>query len=58
VVHLVAVWGKTYEVTTLQRSKGIWSASGEYLGKIVTVLDRSELSALRRWADVARHKGG
>lgn len=54
----VEVWGKRIEVDVHQKSKSVWIASGEYLGKRFDASDRSQNSALKRWQEAARSRGG
>ncbi len=53
-VHRVEVWGRSYTVTTHQKSKSVWIAVGEYMGKRIEVKDRSEATAIKAWRDAAR----
>ncbi len=55
--HRVEVWGKSYTVTTYQKSKTVWIAVGEYMGKRIEVKDRSEATAIKWWREAARFKG-
>ncbi len=52
-VHTVEVWGKSYSVFTRQKSKSVWIAVGEYMGKWIEVKDRSEATAIKAWRDAA-----
>ncbi len=47
--HRVEVWGKSYTVTTRQKSKSVWIAVGDYMGKTIEVKDRSKATAIKRW---------
>ncbi len=53
----VEVWGKSYIVITRQKSKSVWIAVGDYMGKRIEVKDRSEATAIKGWRDAARFKG-
>lgn len=53
----VIVWDKPYDVSVHQRSKSVWVASGDYLGKPVSVTDRTRTSALKRWREAAQYRG-
>jgi hypothetical protein len=53
----VTVWGKPYVVLVYQSSKSVWEASGEYMGEPITVKDRTEGTALKRWIEAARYRG-
>ncbi len=54
--HTVEVWGKSYTVTTYQKSKSVWIAVGDYMGKRIEVEDRSKTTAIKAWRDAARFK--
>jgi hypothetical protein len=56
--HKVIVWGHPFTVTVYQKSKSVWIAVGTYLGERIESKDRSEGSALMRWKEAARYKGG
>ena len=56
-VDRVEVWGKSYTVITRQKSKSVWIAVGEYMGKRIEVKDRSKSTAIKAWRDAARFKG-
>ncbi len=56
-VHIVEIWGKTYTVTTDQKSKSVWTAAGNYMGKRIECNDRSKATAIKRWREAARSKG-
>ena len=55
--HNVEVWGKSYTITTHQRSKSVWIAVGEYMGETIEVKDRSKATAIKLWREAARYKG-
>ncbi len=55
--HTVEVWGKSYTVITHQKSKSVWIAVGEYMGKRIEVKDRSKGAAIKRWREATRFKG-
>ena len=55
--HTVEVWGKSYTVITHQKSKSVWIAVGEYMGKRIEVKDRSKGAAIKRWQEATRFKG-
>ncbi len=55
--HTVEVWGKSYTVTTYQKSKTVWIAVGEYMGKRIEVKGRSKTTAIKRWQEATRFKG-
>jgi len=53
----VIVWGKPQVVSVDRRSKSVWVAVGDYMGEPITVQDRSESAALKRWREAATYKG-
>jgi hypothetical protein len=55
--HAVVIKGKPYTVTTHQRSKTVWVASGGYMGKDISIGARSEQAALGLWRGAARYRG-
>lgn len=57
-IHKVNVWDKPCEVSVHKKSASVWVASGTYLGEVVQVEDRSEMSAVKRWREAATYKGG
>ena len=57
-VHTVEVWGKSYTVTTRQKSKSVWVAVGVYMGESIQIEDRSKGAAIKRWKERAHSKGG
>ena len=56
-IHIVKVWDEPHEVSVRQKSKSVWIASGDYMGKPLQTQDRSESAALMRWREAARYKG-
>jgi hypothetical protein len=50
---VVSVWGEDYEVSLSKNSQRRWTASGDYLGDIVSEMDRSSRTALKRWKEAA-----
>lgn len=54
----IEVWGEQVPVDVYQRSKSVWVAVGEYMGQRIETKDRSAGSALLRWKEAARYKGG
>lgn len=54
----VEVWGQQVAVDVYQQSKSVWIASGEYMGQYIQTKDRSAGSALLRWKEAARYRGG
>jgi hypothetical protein len=53
----VSVWGKPYEISLYRKSKSVWIAVGDYMGTTITVQDRSEGAAIKRWREAAEHRG-
>jgi len=56
--HRVVVWGQQYPVTTYQKSKSVWVATGEYMDESHSTEDRTEGAAVKRWREWAQYKGG
>ena len=56
--HMVRVWEgeEPVEITVVQKSKSVWVASGEYMGKSITVQGRSANSAAALWKDAAHYR--
>ncbi|WP_167392201.1 hypothetical protein [Mesorhizobium sophorae] len=54
----VEVWGKKVEVSVYQKSKTVWEAVGDYMGESIRTTDRTRSTALKRWKEAARYKGG
>jgi hypothetical protein len=54
----VVVWNEPCSVSVYRKSKTVWVAVGEYMGERIEVKDRSEGTALLRWKEAARYKGG
>lgn len=54
----VEVWGRQVPVEVHQKSKSVWIASGTYMDQHIQTQDRSRGSALLRWKEAARYKGG
>ncbi|MBB2964733.1 hypothetical protein [Methylobacterium sp. R2-1] len=55
--HRVIVWQKPYMISTAQRSKSVWIASGDYEGQSIQTQDRTEGAAIKRWCEAARYRG-
>jgi hypothetical protein len=53
----VLVRGKSHDVSVYQKSKSVWIAVGDYMGARITVQDRSEGAALKRWQETAHYMG-
>jgi hypothetical protein len=57
VERTVRVHGELRKIIVYQKSKSIWVAVGDYMGKPLEVKDRSASSAEKAWADAARFRG-
>lgn len=55
--HIVKVWDEQFEITVAQKSKSVWIAVGQYMGKTLEVQGRSESSAVAHWREAARYRG-
>lgn len=53
----VVVWGKPQEVTVSMKSKTVWIAVGDYMGKRVETKGASEGAAVKRWKEAAEYSG-
>ena len=53
----VMVWDQPHEITVYQKSKSVWIATGDYMGKTVEVKSSSSGSATKLWIDAARYRG-
>ena len=53
----VRVWGKEYEVKADRLSPSVWRATGNYMGELHSVQDRTERSAVKRWREWAEYRG-
>ena len=52
----VKVWDK-HEVTVYKKSKSVWIAAGEYMGKRLEVKGRTDAQAEKAWRDTATYRG-
>jgi hypothetical protein len=57
VKHTVLVWDKPEEVSAYQKSKTVWIASGQYMGKIIVEKGTSEAAAIMHWRKTAEYRG-
>jgi hypothetical protein len=55
--HTVNVWDEPHEIAVRQKSKSVWIAVGEYMGKRLEVKGRTESQAANNWREAARYKG-
>lgn len=53
----VQVWERPYQISVHQKSKTVWVAVGEYMGKTISVQDRTKGAAAKRWKEAARYRG-
>ena len=53
----VLVWDKPHIVSVNRKSKSVWVAVGDYMGKTIRVQDRSEGAAVKRWREAAEYRG-
>jgi hypothetical protein len=54
---LVLVRDTPHYVNVYQKSNSAWIAVGDYMGARITVQDRSEGTALKRWQETAHYRG-
>lgn len=54
--HIVKPWenDEPCEITVIQKSKSVWIAVGQYMGKEV---GRTENNAVALWRDAAHYRG-
>ena len=55
--HKVTVWGQQYTVTVYQKSKSVWVAVGDYMGKPFEIKARSAGAAVDAWKLEAEYEG-
>jgi hypothetical protein len=53
----VVVWDQPYEVSVHQKSKAVWIARGEYMGKTIETKGETQGAAVLRWREAARYRG-
>ncbi len=53
----VMVWNKPHVVTLHHESKTVWIATGDYMGRPLSVKDRTQGAALKRWRQAATDRG-
>jgi hypothetical protein len=53
----VTVWDEKLEIRVYQKSKSVWVAVGEYMGRPLEVTGRSANTAAAHWREAARYKG-
>jgi hypothetical protein len=52
---MIPVWGKLCEVTVYRKSKAVWEAIGDYLGKTYRVTRGTRGAAVNAWAKAAEY---
>lgn len=55
-VDTVEAYPETCEVSTYQRGKTVWIATGTFMGESLQQKGRSEATALRNWQDIAEFR--
>jgi len=55
--HTVIVWDKPCEVSVYQKSKTVWWAVGDYMGKTIRVKGRTASDAATQWRRAATYAG-
>ena len=53
----VKVWEKPCEISVYQKSKTVWIAVGEYMGKRIETKGSSPSAAAAHWREAARYRG-
>lgn len=56
--HRVTIWNEECELQADKMSKSVWRATGTYKGETYQTTDRTETTAVKRWIEWARYKGG
>lgn len=54
---VVKVWDEQIEISIVQKSKSVWVAYCEYMGKRIDVQGRSANTAAAKWRDAAKYRG-
>jgi hypothetical protein len=54
----VKVWDEPQDVQLYQKSKSVWIAVGQYLGRTIEVQARTTSQALASWREAARDRRG
>ena len=57
VERTVTVWSQPLKVTVYRKTKTIWIAAGDYMGKTIYVKRGTQGAAVKGWADAARDRG-
>jgi hypothetical protein len=53
----VFVWDEPHDIAVYRKSKSVWVATGDYMGKLIVVQDKSASTAAKRWREAAEYKG-
>ena len=53
----VQVWGHSYEISVHQKSKAVWVARGEYMGKQIETKVQTQGAAIILWCRTAQYRG-
>jgi hypothetical protein len=56
--RVVRVWDKPHTITVYKKSKSVWVAVGEYMGKHIEVKGSSLKAAEKSWISAATYQGG
>jgi hypothetical protein len=56
--HIVKPWenDEPCEITVEQKSKSVWIAVGQHIGKEVRVQGRTESNVVAKWRDAAHYR--
>ena len=54
----VQVFDETQDVHLYRKSKSVWIAVGQYMGRTIEVKGRTTSEALASWREAARDRGG
>ena len=57
VERTVTVWSQPLKVTVYRKTKTVWIAVGDYMGKTIEVKRGTQRAAVKGWADAARDRG-
>jgi hypothetical protein len=56
--RMVEVWDRLYIITVERISESVWEVVGDYMFESIKVQGETEGTALQRWRETARDKGG
>jgi hypothetical protein len=54
---IVRVWDQPYQITVYQRSKTVWIAVADYMGRRIESKGSSASSAAKHWQEAAQYWG-